>query len=97
MTEEPQIIPKNVTVSKDDLFSFLLFIYQSNDSNNGIEGSYEGENLKPGQYLLSTLEAIMINMKMPKGFKLETEENVIKAIEAPKTASNRHKVKYSLF
>lgn len=57
----------------------------------------ETESLKPGQYYLSPLESILINMKMPKGFKLETDENVLKALEVPKAATNRHKVNFLLF
>lgn len=37
--------------------------------------------MKDGQYLLTPLEAILINKKMPYGIKLDTEENVLQSLE----------------
>lgn len=49
----------------------------------------EGEELKLGQYILTPLQSILINKKIPFGFKLETEENIIKSIESTKISTKR--------
>lgn len=36
------------------------------------------EEIKFGQYLLTPLQSILINKKFPHGYKLETEENILK-------------------
>ena len=38
------------------------------------------ENLKNGQFMLTPLESMIINKFIPFGFKLETEENIIKSV-----------------
>ena len=40
--------------------------------------------MKLGQYILNPFQIILINMLMPLGFKLETEENILKSLEIPK-------------
>ena len=44
--------------------------------------------LKKGQFMLTPLEGLLLNKKMPRGFKFETEDNILKTIEHPK---NKHK------
>lgn len=75
-----------------------------NKSNNGNKNSEENKNqentneneLKIGQYMLTPLEGILLNKKMPPGYKLETEENVLKSIDALKNQARRYKptIKY---
>ena len=47
--------------------------------------------MKEGQYLLTPLQVLMINKLMPKGFKLELEENLLKYVEAIKPPSKKPK------
>ena len=49
------------------------------------------EELKFGQYYLTPLQSIIINKKFPHGFKLETEENILKSIEMIKAQEKKHK------
>ena len=49
------------------------------------------EDLKFGQYYLTPLQSIILNKKFPHGFKLETEENILKSIEIIKAQEKRHK------
>lgn len=50
--------------------------------------------MKLEQYLLTPIESILINMKMPNGYKLETEENVIKSLEMPKNPNKQKTTVY---
>lgn len=36
------------------------------------------ENLKPGEFILSALQVLLLNKRMPIGFKLEAEEVYVK-------------------
>ena len=51
----------------------------------------EKEEIKLGQYILTPLQSIIINKKMPYGFKLETEENILKSMEALKNQAKKSK------
>jgi hypothetical protein len=49
-------------------------------------------NLQEGQYMLTPLQGILLNKLIPRGFKLETEENVLKALDQiTRTAPKRQK------
>lgn len=52
---------------------------------------------KKGNFMLTPLESLLLNKLMPHGFKFETEENLLKVIEASKSQVKRHKhlVKHS--
>ena len=66
-----------------------------NGSNNLIKTSQNNEDLKIGQYILTPLQSIFINKKMPSGFKLETEENILKAIDTKNQAKkNKNTAKH---
>ena len=68
-----------------------------NDQNKDIERNNlskdqeEKEELKIGQYFLTPLESILLNKKIPFGFKLETEENILKSMEALKNQAKKNK------
>jgi len=51
----------------------------------------EKEEIKLGQYILTPLQSIIINKKMPFGFKLETEENILKSMETLKNQAKKSK------
>ena len=72
--------PSNMEIEKDNL--------QNNQEKK--------EELKLGQYILTPLQSILINKKMPFGIKLETEENILKSMETAKnqTKKNKNSVKH---
>ena len=51
--------------------------------------------LKDGEISLTPFQALMINKIMPKGFKLESKENMIKYVDTikPPTKKNKSNVK----
>ena len=51
--------------------------------------------MKEGQFLFAPIQSILINRLMPKGFKLESQENMIKASEAIKPAAKKQKLSVS--
>ena len=60
---------------------------KNSDQNN----PPQQEDLKFGQYYLTPLQSIILNKKFPHGYKLETEENILKSIEMIKAQEKRHK------
>ena len=64
---------------------------QSKDNNIIDNGSLKNEELKIGQYYLTPLQSILLNKKFPMGFKLETEENILKSIEMTKAQEKKLK------
>jgi hypothetical protein len=64
---------------------------QSQDKNNIENGSLKNDDLKIGQYYLTPLQSILLNKKFPMGFKLETEENILKSIEITKQQEKKLK------
>ena len=64
---------------------------QSKDNNIIENGSLKNEELKIGQYYLTPLQSILLNKKFPMGFKLETEENILKSIEMTKAQEKKLK------
>ena len=61
------------------------------EKNSIINEALPEEKLKKGQYYLTPLQSIIINKKFPHGFKLETEENILKSMEMIKAQEKRHK------
>ena len=61
------------------------------EKNSILNNPLPQEELKFGQYYLTPLQSIIINKKFPHGFKLETEENILKSIEMIKAQEKRHK------
>jgi hypothetical protein len=43
------------------------------------------DNLKNGQFMLTPLECILINKRLPFGIKLETEDNILRSIDFVKS------------
>ena len=64
---------------------------QSQDKNNNENASFKNDDLKIGQYYLTPLQSILLNKKFPMGFKLETEENILKSIEITKQQEKKQK------
>ena len=48
-------------------------------------------DLKEGEFIFTPIETMIINKKMPLGFKLDTEENIIKSNEFANQNKNRKK------
>ena len=67
--------------------------HQNNDIKNNLNSNNveQKEELKLGQYILTPLQSILINKIMPLGFKLETEENILKSLEIPKNQGKKYK------
>jgi hypothetical protein len=61
------------------------------ERNNLINNQNKNEELGIGQFILTPLQSILINKKMPFGFKLETEENIFKSIETTKIQTKKSK------
>ena len=64
---------------------------QSQDKNNIENVTFKNDDLKIGQYYLTPLQSILLNKKIPMGFKLETEENILKSIELTKQQEKKLK------
>ena len=60
--------------------------------NNPTNNQENNEELKIGQYILTPLQSIILNKKIPFGFKLETEENILKSLETTKNQAKNIKV-----
>ena len=67
--------------------------HQNNDIKNNLNSNNveQKEELKLGQYILTPLQSILINKLMPLGYKLETEENILKSLEIPKNQGKKYK------
>ena len=61
------------------------------ERNNPTNNQEAHEDLKIGQYILTPLQSIILNKKMPFGFKLETEENILKSLETSKNQTKKYK------
>ena len=57
---------------------------KNNNNELNLDNTESKTNLKNGQFILTPLESLIINKKMPFGFKLDTEENILKSIENAK-------------
>ena len=56
---------------------------KNNNENNINENNNNKNTLINGQFMLTPLESILINKTMPFGYKLDTEDNVIKSLPEP--------------
>ena len=65
--------------------------YKDLERNNNINNQENDIDLKLGQYMLTPLQSILLNKKMPFGFKLETEENILKSLETTKNQAKKSK------
>ena len=57
-----------------------IFIIENNNNNN-LNSVVNKIKLKSVEFMLTPLETLIINKKMPFGYKLDTEENIIKSKE----------------
>jgi hypothetical protein len=57
-----------------------------------LNGKSNSENPNETEYLLTPIQMILINKKMPKGFKLESEENIVKALELFRPSAKKQKI-----
>jgi hypothetical protein len=53
--------------------------------------SNSNAELRPGHFLFTPLQSILINKRMPDGFKLESEENLVKVHESAKPSTKKPK------
>ena len=60
-------------------------------NNSIINNQYKNEDLGIGEIMLTPLQSILINKKMPFGLKLETEENILKSIDTTNTQTEKSK------
>ena len=58
---------------------------QKNENDSKLE-------LKIGQYMLTPIQSILLNKSMPKGYKFESEENLLKSIDTMKNQSKKNKL-----
>ena len=78
-------------------------IRSSNSLANNVSGSKKSQNdqnkskdlAKFNEFMLTPLESLILNKKMPKGFKFELEENILKSFEHSKNNQRRIKPKES--
>lgn len=91
MSAQENINPQNASNSDTNQQNQLSQIPQKSqeESIHPKTEPEQPEKLKPFQYMLTPLQGILLNKRMPAGFKLETEENVLKAIEAAKNQAKR--------
>ena len=87
--ELPQKI-KKIEINKNNDNSLNSNINTDSKSEYYKEINTNNE-LKIGQYMLTPLEALIINKKMPKGYKFEAEEILIKSIETVNTSLKKIK------
>ena len=94
---EPQISENQIMQANKENKQEASNINSLNDQNKEIErnnptnNQESNEDLKIGQYMLTPLQSIILNQKMPFGFKLETEENILKSLEASKNQTKKFK------
>ena len=85
------IKPNNENKREENKISSLNGQFEEFDKNNSLNNQEKNEDLKIGQYMLTPLQSILINKKMPFGFKLETEENILKSLETTKAQVKKNK------
>ena len=81
-------------------------VIQINSNNKSIENKIieslnikkieECETFPRGQYILTPIEVILLNKKMPHGFKFESEENILKSQELLKKNNQKKKISENL-
>ena len=94
---EGEIFPNNDLQDNEDINTSepknLISNNQIQPQEKNIEANapIKTEELKFGQYLLTPLQSILLNKKFPSGFKLETEENILKSLELIKAQEKKQK------
>lgn len=53
--------------------------------------------MKEGHFMITPLHVLMINKRMPKGFKLELEENLLKYLDTIKPPAKKTKTNVDFF
>ena len=79
---------KNVGNIEKSIHPSNINILINSYNNSNIEHTQKTQ-LKLGQYMLTPLEGLILNKKMPHGYKFETEENILKCLEVSKNTSKR--------
>ena len=94
---EGEIVPNNALQDNQDINTSEPMNIISNNQIKPQEkkiisnSPLKNEVLEFGQYLLTPLQSILLNKKFPSGFKLETEENIVKSLEIAKAQEKKHK------
>ena len=91
---EPQISENQIMQENKQESSNINSLNPQNkeiERNNPTNNQEANEDLKIGQYILTPLQSIILNKKMPFGFKLETEENILKSLETSKNQTKKYK------
>ena len=79
---------KNVGNIENSIHPSNINILINSYNNSNIEHTQKTQ-LKYGQFMLTPLEGLILNKKMPHGYKFETEENILKFLEISKNTSKR--------
>ena len=74
-------IEKDINFKNKKLIN--LYILNNKEENN------IDYKIKLGEFILTPLECFLLNKKIPKGFKLETEENIFKELKGFKKQKNK--------
>ena len=77
-------VPNNPNPASPPKVNILI-----NSKNNPTIENNPKTQLKLGQFMLTPLEGLILNKKMPRGFKFEKEENLLKFLEISKNSSKR--------
>jgi hypothetical protein len=85
------IEPNNENNQEENKNTMLNQQNKETEKKTPIKMEEEKEEIKLGQYILTPLQSIIINKKMPFGFKLETEENILKSMETLKNQAKKSK------
>ena len=81
----------NENKQEDNKNTSLNGQYRELERNSHLINQENDIDLKLGQYMLTPLQSILLNKKMPFGFKLETEENILKSLETTKNQAKKSK------
>lgn len=60
---------------------FETYTNQDGTVSQNLNNNDDNQQLKQGEFMLSYLQVLLINKKMPKGYKLELEEVYVKTAE----------------
>ena len=94
---EDQFIQNKINQENNQNKQQEIQVTSSNINNNNLErnnlinNQNKNEELGIGQFILTPLQSILINKKMPFGFKLETEENIFKSMDTSRTQTKKSK------
>ena len=86
---EEEII-KKIEKNKNHILQSDLNNFNHSKNNQNEQNNLNNE-LKIGQFMLTPLEVIILNKKMPHRYKFESEENLLKQLELSKHQSKRIK------